>query len=221
METNSLQIPAYTLIQPLTRIFPAPIVAKRAPTANDKNYPIGQMWIYATSNLAYILTSVVNNSATWSGASGSAAFSSLTVTPGPIDLEGTTTINTTSTAATTIGNSTNGLTVAAGGLTVTAGGLTVSAGGAAITGNSTVTGTLGATGVFTTASAVTPASTGSIVEVFGGGGSAPSFVVSGGAPTVTAGINKGSLAVNTAAVTASTRLYVFDGSAWQAFTAAG
>lgn len=38
--------------------------------------------------------------------------------------------------------STGGLTVTAGGLTVTAGGLTVSASGAAITGNSTVTGTL-------------------------------------------------------------------------------
>jgi hypothetical protein len=36
-----------------------------------------------------------------------------------------------------------GLTVTAGGATVTAGGLTVSAGGAAITGNSTITGTLG------------------------------------------------------------------------------
>lgn len=42
-----------------------------------------------------------------------------------------------------------GLTVTAGGLTVTAGGLTVSASGAAITGNSTITGTLTTSGALT------------------------------------------------------------------------
>lgn len=40
-----------------------------------------------------------------------------------------------------------GLTVTAGGATITAGGLSVVAGGAAITGNSTITGTLGVTGI--------------------------------------------------------------------------
>jgi hypothetical protein len=44
------------------------------------------------------------------------------------------------------------VTVTAGGLTVTAGGLTVSAGGAAITGNSTVTGTLTTSGALTVSS---------------------------------------------------------------------
>lgn len=45
-----------------------------------------------------------------------------------------------------------GVTVTSGGLTVTAGGLTVSAGGAAITGNSTVTGTLTSSGALTVSS---------------------------------------------------------------------
>ena len=53
---------------------------------------------------------------------------------GTTRLQGTTTITT------------GGLTVTAGGATVTAGGLTVAAGGAAITGNSTVSGTFGVTG---------------------------------------------------------------------------
>ena len=48
-----------------------------------------------------------------------------------------------------------GITVTAGGITITAGGLTVTAGGATIGGNSTITGTLGVSGLLTASAALT------------------------------------------------------------------
>ncbi len=97
---------AFTLTNALPNIFPAPIVSSRAPTAND-TAQIGQVWIDKPANQVYVLTSVVANVATWvSSAGGGGIFSSLSVSPGPISLEGTTTINTTSTDDTTIGNAT-------------------------------------------------------------------------------------------------------------------
>jgi hypothetical protein len=67
---------------PLGGFEPLPIIAKRAPTVNDKNYQIGQLWVYSASNAAYILTSVVANVATWTSlTSGSAStVGSLTIT---------------------------------------------------------------------------------------------------------------------------------------------
>ena len=58
---------------------------------------------------------------------------------------GTLNVSATLTAANGLVVTTGGATITAGGLTITAGGLTVSAGGAAITGNSTITGTLAVT----------------------------------------------------------------------------
>lgn len=238
MANQKAQQPGYSLNQPTTNIFPVPIIGKRAPTSNDINYQLGQVWIYPITNSAYILTSVLAGAATWENVSGgSGSFSSLTVTPGPISLSGTTTINTTGTAATSIGNSTGALTLVGptaltgtwtqvgtalinttGTAATTIGNSTA---GVGLVGPSTVTGTLGASGITTVASGVTPSVAGSILEVLGGGGAAPTIVVSAGVPSVTAGINKGSLAINNTAVSAATRLYIFDGTAWQAFTAAG
>jgi hypothetical protein len=106
--TNKFENVAYSLSQPLTTMAPYPIVAKRAPTVNDINYPLGQEWIYSASNAAYILTSVLAGAATWiqvSSSGGSGTFASLVVTPGPASITGTTSINTSGAAATTIGNS--------------------------------------------------------------------------------------------------------------------
>lgn len=66
------------------------------------------------------------------------------------------------TGATTSGGA---LTVSSGGATITAGGLTVSAGGAAITGNSTITGTTTSTGDLTVGA--TGSGNGANVKVFG------------------------------------------------------
>lgn len=123
---------AYGLTQALITEAPAPILAKRAPTVHDIKWALGQLWINVPSNTAYVLTSIVSNSATWlqiEASGGTGVFSSLTVTPGPISLTGTTNINTTGAAVTTIGTGGTGA---------------VNIGNA--TGNTSVTGTLSATG---------------------------------------------------------------------------
>ena len=53
------------LENPLQNVFPQPVVAQRAPTTNDKNYPVGQDWVDQAGDTAYKLIEVVSNSATW------------------------------------------------------------------------------------------------------------------------------------------------------------
>lgn len=53
------------LENPLQSVFPVPIVAERAPTANDTRYPVGQVWVNKSSDQAWFLTSVSSGSATW------------------------------------------------------------------------------------------------------------------------------------------------------------
>lgn len=57
---------AYGLTTPIQNSYPLPIIADRAPTTDDKNFTLGQMWIYKATNQIWGLTSVVANSATWS-----------------------------------------------------------------------------------------------------------------------------------------------------------
>ncbi len=129
----------YSLNQPLTIMAPMPIVGRRAPTVNDINYQIGQEWVFPASNAVYFLTSVVSNSASWtlSSSGGAGVFSSLTVTPGPISLTGTTSINTSGAAATSIGTGGTGAVNIGNttGNTAVTGTLTTSAGITATTGN--------------------------------------------------------------------------------------
>lgn len=100
---------AYGLSEPLPVVSPAPIVAKRAPTTSDFA-PIGQLWVEPVNssgvaqNLAWILTSIISNSATWiqlESSGGPGVFSSLVVNPGP------TSLSTVGNGAVTIGNSAN------------------------------------------------------------------------------------------------------------------
>lgn len=75
--TVASQIPIldYGFTQALQQVFPTPIVAKRAPTTNDKA-PIGSLWVEPVNsagvaqNAAWILTSIINNSANWADISG-------------------------------------------------------------------------------------------------------------------------------------------------------
>lgn len=128
MSVKQLPNNLYGFTSPLTTSPFNPIISKRAPTTSDFA-PLGATWIYTTSNLAYILTSIVSNSATWlliESASGAGVFASLTVTPGPISFTGTTgitgattiigttSINATGTASTTIGNVTGAVSLLAG-----------------------------------------------------------------------------------------------------------
>jgi hypothetical protein len=55
---------SYGLTQPLIGVPSAPIISQRAPTTDDKAN-LGTLWINQATNLPYILTSVVDNIATW------------------------------------------------------------------------------------------------------------------------------------------------------------
>jgi len=107
MATAQPIVVGYGLSQPLPLIFPVPIVAKRAPTGADLKQ-IGQLWIQPTNtagtavNGAWVLTSIINNTANWENIGGAAGvFTSLTVNPGPTNL------STVGNGAVTIGNATN------------------------------------------------------------------------------------------------------------------
>lgn len=55
----------YGFPRPTSHVFPAPIVAQRAPLTTDFHYPIGQVWIDEANGTNYTLVSVVANVATW------------------------------------------------------------------------------------------------------------------------------------------------------------
>lgn len=88
MSINIPQIPiAYGLYNALQGIGPLPIIATRNPTTSDKAV-LGTVWANKTLNTAYVLTSVVNNLATWTSVSNTGAtLASLTVTAGPTTLQ--------------------------------------------------------------------------------------------------------------------------------------
>lgn len=143
MSVTQRQNDVYGLSQPIIKTAPFPINSQRSPVASDFATP-GTIWVNKLTNQVYILASIVANSATWiSAAGGPAIFSSLTVTPGPISLTGTTTINTAGAANTTIGaggtgaviigNATGNVTIPAGNLTLTTGNLTLTAGNVVLT----------------------------------------------------------------------------------------
>lgn len=53
------------LENPLQQVFPRPIVSTRAPTSNDKNYALGQIWVDKENDNFYGLVSVTAGAATW------------------------------------------------------------------------------------------------------------------------------------------------------------
>lgn len=116
---------SYGLSQALIGIPAAPIISSRAPTTSDKA-EIGSTWINKTTNIAYVITSIVANSATWGSttSTGTAAVvASLTATTGNITA--------------TLGD----FVATAGDVTVTAGDITVSAGALSVVLGEVVAGT--------------------------------------------------------------------------------
>lgn len=61
------------LENPLQNVFPQPVVSARAPTSNDKKYPLGQTWVDTASTGVYFLTAVSAGAATWALASPGAS----------------------------------------------------------------------------------------------------------------------------------------------------
>lgn len=222
----------YSLQQgPLSTLSPLPIIALRVPTTADKGFPLGQMWVYKTANSVFVLSSIVSNLATWtplSTSGGAGTFTSLTVTPGPIALTGTTTINTTGAAATTIatggtgalllGNAT-GNTVVTGSLTATSliSTTTVTAG----TGMTSTTGNIVATAGAVNAGTSMTATLGNITATNGNVvlSTATNKVVlpgpvdiksGAGAPAGALALHIGDVYINTTAASAVTRMYIAD-----------
>jgi hypothetical protein len=89
MAVNNLQRNvAYGFSQPLIVVGAEPIISQRAPGANDKA-PFGTIWIDQPNNDGYVITSIVNNAATWIGIGGGAgSFTDINVT-GTITAGGT------------------------------------------------------------------------------------------------------------------------------------
>jgi len=61
--------------KPINDVMPEPIIAQRAPTANDTGYPLGSLWVYPATG-TYILNNVAAGVATWT-----------TFTPGASDVD--------------------------------------------------------------------------------------------------------------------------------------
>ncbi len=137
---------AYGESQPLLNVFAAPIISLRAPTTADKAQ-IGTLWVYTTTNTAYVLTSIVGGLANWTvgGNSGTGDFTSVVVNPGNLTVSAGNISATAGSisAGTTIaaGTSLSATTSVAAGTTVTAGtGITATTGNiVATTGNITAT----------------------------------------------------------------------------------
>jgi len=226
----------------------APIIAKRAPTASDTGYPIGQNWVDKVGLAAYELVGVASGSATWTAIGGgssevstinnlpptagnitiagtasqiSIANAGSTVTlslPNAITVPGSLTATTTLHANTTV---TSGTTMTAGtGFTSTAGNIVATAG--AVNAGTTMT---AGTGITATTGNIT-ATTGNFVASAAGAG-----VVLGGGPKVVAGSGdpngavtapQGSLYLNIAGSGVADRAFINTNgiTAWAAVTTA-
>ncbi len=165
MPSNNL----YGFPQPLSQVFPAPIIAQRAPTSSDIAYPIGQSWIDEVGDDAYILVDVTAASATWVVSAASAGeIATLTgdsggaVAPsaGNVDLLGTASEIVTTGTANTITWSLPAAIIAPGSLATTT--------------------SLQAGTTLTSAGATTLATTGASVNTFGNATGATSVTVTSG-----------------------------------------
>lgn len=165
MPSNNL----YGFPQPLTQVFPSPILAQRAPLTTDFQYQIGQVWVNEVGNDAYILVDVTANSATWqimavtpgevatiTASSGGA----LSPTAGNINILGTANQITTAGAGSTVTLTLPAAITAPGSLTTTttlASGTTLAAGTSMSSGTSIMAGTTvtAGTGLIATTGGVT------------------------------------------------------------------
>ena len=80
---NTRERVAYGLTEPLLNVNPRPIIAARPPTGMDKAQ-LGQVWIDVPNDAVYVLTSIVDNSATWVNFAGAANITLTGDTGGPL-----------------------------------------------------------------------------------------------------------------------------------------
>ena len=76
MSVNQPGDVAYGFSQALIGVPSKPILAQRSPTTNDKAQ-IGTTWINQANNLVFIITSIVDNVATWVQTDSSASINEI------------------------------------------------------------------------------------------------------------------------------------------------
>lgn len=173
MATNRIGV-GYGLSQALLNVPVLPVVALVAPPTSIQGYPLGQIWINKATSAAYILTSTAANVATWVNIAVASGASFTTVTS-----TGQFTLDTTTAAANTLGN-TNGATSVT--ISVGTGGFTVDGvpSSAYAVGASTTTGTLVLGGTAQTGAITLGSSSGTnIVNVGTGAGATTVNIASG------------------------------------------
>jgi len=86
---------SYGLNNPLQKMNPINILSRRAPTVNDLNYEIGQLWIDTPNDEIYVLTSTAAGAATWIISATGTLFETLTPDTGtsPVVADATNTIS--------------------------------------------------------------------------------------------------------------------------------
>ncbi len=213
----------YGLSEALPNLAPRPIQAKRAPVASDTGYLPGTLWVNLLTSSVYVLASIAAGVATWQllqVGGGAGVFASLVVTPGPVSLTGTTTINTSGAANTSIGTGTNTGVVAIGSgnstsVLITAPIVTVdgSAAGVLSFGPSLTTGTISIGG---------SAQTGTLTIAGGNAAQTVNISASGtGAKAINIGANGSVDVVNIGSVTGASQTVVKAGTAGLALNSAG
>lgn len=193
-------------------------VARRAPTTSDKK-EVGTFWFYPldinNNPVGNVYVQTYNTGSNWiqlAVQGGSGSFASLTVTPGPISLTGTTSINTAGagvtsigvggTGAVNIGNATGNTDIVAGNLNVTAGDVNVDTGSIVVS-----LGNIDATAGNVTAGALLATTNGNLRL----GTAGNKIVIATGANAslgTSAAMVAGSVTVATTAVTASSIIFL-------------
>ena len=206
MATYNRQRTAYGFSSPLSQMAAQPIVAERAPTANDKGVALGQIWVNKASNIYYILTSVSAGASEWTTtATGSTTGDLNIVTDGSItissteDTIGAVAITTAGgTSETLVINSTLGTSVNSVDIGSDSGGVLISAGLASAEAIALSAGNA-AGGILLDAGA-TPGVT------ISNGTQSAQFLVGTGVPSISAA--QGSLYMRVDGSSTSTRLYI-------------
>jgi hypothetical protein len=203
----------YGFPQPLSRVFPPPVIAKRIPTSADYKYPLGTLWVDEVEEAYYGLVNVTSATATWidfGSASGYIATitgdDSVAVSPnaGNFYLNGTANQITTTSESNGEVFSLSATLIAPGTLASTT---TLTAGSTlTVTTSATIGTTLGVTGA-TTLAALTQTGTTNINT----SGSAVTTLGTGGTGAVHIGNATGNTAV-TGSLTASTSLTATSGN---------
>jgi len=198
---------SYGLTQALINDAPRPVQAKRAPSTADTGFLPGTLWVNLLTNNVYVLTSVIANAAQWLQISvGSGSFATISST-------GAFTLDTTTAAANTLGNTTGATSIS----------MLVGTGGFSLDGVTNSTYAIGASATTGTISiGGTGAQTGTITLAGGTGAQTVNIAASGtGAKTISLGANGSVDVIAIGSITGASSLALKSGTGGVNFTSGG